>query len=58
MKKRRVRPQLRIGGFYILVNGERVEVDPFKGDFPDRFKKIWAEAMLGCKVELVKRNAP
>ena len=56
--RRRQRPQLQIRHHYMRINGEKVRIDPMKTDLPDRCKKVWAEAMLGCKCELVERVAP
>jgi len=56
--RRRQRPQLQIRHHYMRINGEKVRIDPMKTDLPDRCKKVWAEAILGCKCELVERVAP
>jgi len=50
------RPKIRIVADYMMINGELVEIDPFKTDLPNRCKLIWTEAMTGCKCELVPRT--
>lgn len=34
---------------YMLVEGEKVEIDPLKTDLPDHCRLVWAEMMTGQK---------
>jgi hypothetical protein len=51
--KRVERPQLKIAGHFVEIDGRLVEIDPVKTDLPARCKLIWAEAMTGNKYELI-----
>lgn len=48
------RPQIKIVAEYMMINGEKVEIDPFKTDLPDRCKLALAEICTGQKFELVE----
>jgi len=52
------RAEIKVTGHYAMIYGQKTLIDPLKTDLPDRCKKIWAESMLGCKCELVKKVAP
>lgn len=41
----------------MIIDGERVEINPAETDLPDRCKLVVAEAMTGQKFKLVKRYA-
>ena len=44
--------RLRIGKHYMMVGSEKVEIDPTKGDLPDRCKVAYAEMLTGDTYEL------
>lgn len=52
MQKRK-RPELKIIGHYMMVNGEKIAIDPLKTNLPDRCKLAIAEMATGKKYELV-----
>lgn len=52
--QRRQRPQLKVVAHYMMVDGEKVPIDPVKTNLPDRCKLALAETMTGQKYELVK----
>lgn len=52
-KRKRKRPELKVVGHYMMVNGEKVEIDPLKTNLPDRCKVALAEMATGKKYELV-----
>jgi len=56
-KRQRERPQLKIVADYMMVNGEKVPIDPFKTNLPDRCKLALAEMMTGKKYELVESGS-
>ena len=51
-KKSKERPKLKFID-YMMIDGNLVEIDPFKTDLPDRCKRIWMEVMTGGKSEEV-----
>ncbi|MGG1661733.1 hypothetical protein [Brevibacillus sp. NRS-1366] len=51
------RPELKIRAHYMLIDGEKVEIDPLKTDLPDRCKLLLAELMTGQKYELVEEGS-
>ncbi|WP_438351552.1 hypothetical protein ACP8HI_13455 [Paenibacillus sp. FA6] len=53
---RKEKPKLRIGSHFMIINGEKVEIDPSKTDLPDRCKLAWAEMITGNKYELVAKD--
>ena len=53
---RKQRPKLRIVTDYMMVDGERVEIDPHKTDLPGRCKLALAEMVTGQKWMLVKKG--
>ncbi|MCM3145351.1 hypothetical protein [Brevibacillus sp. MER 51] len=50
---RKKRPQLRIVAHYMMINGEKVAIDPTKTDLPERCKLAWAEMVTGEPHEYV-----
>lgn len=55
MRKRR--PELKVVGHYMIINGEKVKIDPLKTDLPDRCKLALAEMITGQKYELVESDS-
>ncbi|MED2133164.1 hypothetical protein ABEZ21_04110 [Brevibacillus porteri] len=53
---RKKRPQLRIVAHYMMINGEKVAIDPAKTDLPDRCKLLMAEMITGQMFVLVDRD--
>lgn len=58
MRKRNKRKQLKVVGDYMMINGEKVKINPFETDLPDRCKLLLAELETGHKYELVERSDP
>lgn len=52
----RKRPKLKTVGRYMILNGEKVELDLTKTDLADRCKLALAEMMTGNKYELVPND--
>ncbi|GAC41689.1 hypothetical protein [Paenibacillus popilliae] len=52
-KRKSERPQLKLVGHYMIINGERFEIDPSKTDLPNRCKLALAEMATGKKYEFV-----
>jgi hypothetical protein len=50
---RKQRPKLVIVANYMMINGEKVEIDPAETNLPDRCKLALAEMITGQKYELV-----
>ncbi|MNS38117.1 hypothetical protein D3C86_952520 [compost metagenome] len=48
------RKTLKIVAHYMLHQGERVLIDPYKTDLPDRCKLAVAEVITGSKCDFVK----
>ncbi|WP_157259330.1 hypothetical protein [Paenibacillus sp. GM2] len=48
-----MRKKLKLVGQYIMIDGEKVLIDPFKTDLPDRCKLALAEIFTGKKYELM-----
>ncbi|MEK3969497.1 hypothetical protein [Paenibacillus sp. FSL H7-0323] len=46
--------KLRVRTHYMIINNEKVEIDPAKTDLPDRCKIAWAEMITGKKYSLVE----
>nr|WP_158325987.1 adenylosuccinate synthetase [Brevibacillus laterosporus] len=42
-KKRTNRKPIKIAAHYMLIDGKKVEIDPYKTDLPDRCKLALAE---------------
>lgn len=60
MGKRRERPELRIVGHYMMIEGKQVEIDPIKTpelwqQLRDRCKQVFAEILLN-KIEQLTQN--
>jgi hypothetical protein len=53
---RKKRPQLRIVAHYMMINGEKVAIDPTKTDLPDRCNLLMTEMIIGQMCELVDRD--
>lgn len=56
MKKRK-RPQLKVVGHYMMIDGKKTQIDPFKTNLPDRCKLALAEMVTGQKYELVQSGS-
>lgn len=54
MAKRR---KLKLVGEYMMIGGERVLIDPYKTDLPDRCKLALAEISTGKKFEFIKTGS-
>lgn len=55
-RKRNKRPPLRIVAHYMMIDGKKVEIDPFQTNLPDRCKLALAEMMTGQKYKLVEEE--
>lgn len=53
---RKKRPQLRIVAHYMMINGEKVAIDPTKTDLPERCKMLMAEMRTEQMCGLVDRD--
>ncbi|MGD8188524.1 hypothetical protein ACQCN2_00855 [Brevibacillus ginsengisoli] len=51
---RKKQPELRLRSHFMIINGEKVEIDPKETDLPDRCKLIFAELITGNKYELIE----
>lgn len=51
--RKRNRPDIHIVAHYMLIDGQEVEIDPFKTDLPERCKLVLAELYTGTKCRLV-----
>lgn len=49
----RKRPQLKVVAHYMVIDGEKVQINPYETDLPDRCKLALAEMATGHKYELV-----
>lgn len=49
----RRRPKLKLKGHYMMIDGQRVEIDPHQTDLPDRCLLALAEMATGQQYELV-----
>lgn len=49
---RKARKKLKIVAHYMTDGVNKVEIDPTKGDLPDRCKLAWAEMISGLTHEL------
>ncbi|MFC8686372.1 hypothetical protein [Brevibacillus porteri] len=55
---RKERKKLKIVGHFMTDGVNKFEIDPTKGDLPDRCKLAWAEMMSGLPHELTtEKNA-
>jgi hypothetical protein len=52
----RNRPKLKIVAQYMMVKGEKIEIDPIKTDLPDRCKLALAEMVTGHQYELIESS--
>lgn len=55
--KRRRQPRLKVVGHYMMIDGQKKQIDPLKTNLPDRCKLAWAEMVTGQKYELVKSGS-
>lgn len=53
----RKRPTLKVVAHYMMIDGEKTEIDPAKTDLPDRCKLVLAEMMTGQKHELLEEQS-
>lgn len=53
---KRKRPELKIVGHYMMIDGVKTPIDPLKTNLPDRCKLALAEMITGLKHELVKSS--
>lgn len=49
---RKHRPTLKVIAHYMIVDGQKVEIDPFQTDLPDRCKLALMEMVTGQRYEL------
>ncbi|KKX54440.1 hypothetical protein [Brevibacillus borstelensis] len=54
MSTGRKRPTIKIVAEYMMIDGKKVEIDPFQTDLPDRCKLAIAEMTTGQKYELAE----
>ncbi|MDH4620111.1 hypothetical protein [Brevibacillus sp. AY1] len=55
-KKRNIRKPIKVVAHYMMINGKKVEIDPFQTDLPDRCKLFLAEITTGFTYRLGEQS--